>query len=91
MGLRYCSNKSIPESAIYEVMANLLGDSDEEVIKQKVKSIIAYPGIRLEVHLIDGTVHDALWKMPSRKNSWTAEMKEEARRRNYANRNKNRT
>ena len=89
MGLRYCSNKSIPESAIYEVLANLLGAYDELTIKQKVMSITAYPGNRLVVQLSDGTSLETKWKMPSRKDSWTAEMKEKARRRNYANRNKN--
>ena len=68
----------------------MLGASDEVTIKEKVKIIKAYPGNKLVIYLIDGTVHETLWKMPSRKDSWTAEMKEKARRRNYANRNKNR-
>ncbi len=86
----YCSNKEIPTKAIIEVLASLLGTVDEETIKEKVKFITAYPGNRLVVHLTNGSSQEAVWKMPSRKDSWTAEMKEKARRRNYANRNKNR-
>lgn len=89
MGVDYCTNKAIPERALYKMVNEVLGltEFDEGIFKEKVKEIEAYPGNLLIFHFNDGTSKEATWIMPSRKDSWTPEMKEAMRQLNLGEKN----
>lgn len=81
MGKDYCTNKAIPERVLYRVITEVLGleEFDEAVFKEKVEEMVAYPNNLLVIHFKDKTVKEVTWVTPSRKESWTPEMKEQAR------------
>jgi hypothetical protein len=54
-------------------------DFDEKIFKKKVDYMVAESENKIELHLLDGTVDVVTWKDPSRKESWTLEMREKAR------------
>jgi len=54
---------------------------DEAVFKERVSSINAFNGNRLVFHLNDGTTKEIVWQNPSRRESWTDDMKSKARER----------
>ena len=89
MGKEYCTNKAIPERVLYKVVNNVLNleEFDETIFKSKVKEMVAYPNNLLVFYFSDGTSKEVTWEMPSRKESWTEEMKEEMRRLNLGERN----
>ena len=51
----------------------------EAIFKEKVEEMVAYPNNLLVIHFKDKTVKEATWVTPSRKESWTPDMKEQAR------------
>lgn len=81
MGRDYCTNKAIPERVLYKVVADVLGlaEFDEAIFKAKVKEITAKPNNLLEFYMKDGSIKEVTWTAPSRKESWTPEMREQAR------------
>ena len=81
MGKDYCTNKAIPERVLYRVITEVLGleEFDEAVFKEKIEEMMAYPNNLLVIHFKDKTVKEVTWVTPSRKESWTPEMKEQAR------------
>jgi hypothetical protein len=81
-GKEYCnSSKRIPENSLYEALNEYFGtqDFDEKIFKKKVDYMVAESENKIELHLLDGTVDVVTWKDPSRKESWTLEMREKAR------------
>ena len=83
MGKDYCTNKAIPERVLYKVIAEVLGleEFDEIIFKEKVEDMVAYPNNLLVINFKDKTSKEVTWVTPSRKDSWTPEMKEQARQR----------
>ena len=81
MGKEYCTNKAIPERVLYKVVSDILGldKFDESIFKEQVKEMVSYPNNLLVIHFNDGTSKEVTWVIPSRKESWTPEMKEKAR------------
>ena len=81
MGKDYCTNKAIPERVLYKVVTEALGleEFDEAIFKDKVEEMVAHPNNLLIIHFKDKTVKEVTWVTPSRKESWTPEMKEQAR------------
>ena len=66
-----CSSERIPDSIIsaeYEKMC-LLGT---------VEYITVFQKHRIVFHFSDDTEHEVIWKMPSRSDCWTGEMREKA-------------
>ena len=81
-GKEYCnSSKRIPENSLYEALNEYFGtqDFDEKIFKKKVDYMVAESENKIKLHLLDGTVDVVTWKDPSRKESWTLEMREKAR------------
>ena len=81
MGKDYCTNKAIPERVLYKVLAEVLETPtfDEAVFKERVNGMVAYPDNLLVINFKDGTTKSVTWVTPSRKESWTPEMKEQAK------------
>lgn len=77
VGKNACASKQVPESIMNEAVDELLGGHD--LIDEKLNFIKVHPGNLLVFYLKDKTTKDYIWKDPSRKNSWTAEMREMAR------------
>ena len=90
LGKDYCASKKIRDDVLRKATAQALNlDSfDEDVFKERISSIEAFNGNRLVFHLKDGTTKEVIWQNPSRKDSWTDEMKLKAKERwlNYGKR-----
>lgn len=84
-----CNTVGVPESVIIEKAKEALGIDEitKEIVKEKIKSIIAYPNRVLEFVFNDGTKKTMPWELKSRRFSWTDEAREKARTR-ILNRNK---
>lgn len=83
-GKKFCNDsKQIPEEKLYEAINSYLGidEFNEDLFNKKIDYIIANPNNVLEIHLFDGTTDEIKWIDPTRKDSWTPEMKEKARTR----------
>lgn len=76
-----CKNVRIPESFLIEKTKEVLGIDEltKEIIKEKLKSIVAYPDRVLEFVFNDGTKKSIPWELKSRRFSWTDEAREKAR------------
>lgn len=88
-GKKYCPAKQIHESILESVSAQVLGQLkfDNAVFQKEIRCIHVYPENRLIYEFYDGHTKEAYWKDPSRRDSWTPEMKARAAeqmRRRYA-------
>lgn len=81
-----CPSKRIPEEILMKVSANILGidEFDTDIFNDMVSFITVYNGNRLIFRFEDGTEQETYWKDKSRSESWTDEMREKARERQYA-------
>ena len=70
-GRSECPSRQIPERALAKAVPSLDG----------VEAIVAMDGNRLLIKKKDGSAAEIPWKEPSRRDSWTPEMKERARQR----------
>ena len=66
-----CASRQIPQQALDAAVPSLEG----------VRGIVALPGERLRIEFEDGHTEERRWTPPSRRDSWTPEMKEAARKR----------
>lgn len=80
-GKAYCQSKKIPEDTLRKTISDALHiiPWDPEVFSNRVEYMIAVGPNALEVHMRSGTVNRMEWKDRSRSESWTPEMKEQAR------------
>lgn len=87
LGKAYCASKRIRDDVLRKACAQALNlDSfDEKIFKKNVKRIDAYNGNRLVFHFFDGSTKEVFWNKPSRKDSWTQEMKARAREKELNN------
>ena len=86
-GKAYCSKaKRIPEEILYAVTAEVLSipQFDENAFKEKIVRIEVIEANTLKYFFIGGDERVMHWKDRSRRESWTEEMKEKARRKKYA-------
>lgn len=79
-GKSVCPSDNIPDYVLRE-MADEVGGIDN------IHHITAYPHHRVYLHLSNGTTEERIWKHKSRKDSWTDEMKEKARKQEFTRRN----
>ena len=90
LGKDYCASKKIRDDVLRKASAEALNlDSfAEDVFKERVSGIDAFNGNKLVFRLKDGTEKEVIWQSPSRKDSWTDEMKLKAKERwlNYGKR-----
>lgn len=87
LGKAYCASKKIRDDVLRKVCAEALGiDSfDETTFKENIRRIDAFNGNRLVFHFINGISKEVIWDNPSRRDSWTDEMKLKAKERSSKN------
>ena len=88
-GKRYCpTSKAIPEGTLKAVCTQALGlhSFEKEAISAAITAIDACPDNLLRFHFRDGHTAEYRWQDRSRRESWTAEMRETARQRALAGR-----
>ena len=87
LGKAYCASKKIRDDVLRKACAAALGiDSfEEKTFKENVRGIDACNGNRLVLHLANGTTKEIVWDSPSRRDSWTDEMKLKAKERSLKN------
>lgn len=74
-GKAACPSKQIPEEELYRIAIEITDDFD------KITAVTADENNTLIFHLADGKTAVKQWQPRSRRNSWTPEMKENARNR----------
>ena len=88
-GKRYCpTSKAIPEGTLKAACAQVLGlrSFEDETFSSAITAIDACPDNLLRFHFRDGHTTKYRWQDRSRRESWTAEMRETARQRALAGR-----
>lgn len=82
-GKSVCPAKQIPEPTLFAVCCDTLGIDtfDEKVFAEKIREIRVTAPNELVFSFIDGHTETRIWEDRSRRESWTDEMKEAARRR----------
>lgn len=80
-GSKACSAKQVPDKMIKEAANYILGmdEFNEAYFNSVVKTIIVMPENRLVFHMKDESSKGFTWKDRSRKESWTPEMRKQAR------------
>ena len=83
LGKSICDSQQIPESILYAKSAEILRLStfDDDIFSAKVKEIRVPAASKLIFTFYDGTAIETEWENPSRRHSWTDQMKQEARER----------
>jgi DNA invertase Pin-like site-specific DNA recombinase len=80
-GVMGCEAKQVAHKKVIDAANHILNrtEFDEQFFKSKVDSIEVMPKRRLVFHMKDGTSREFSWIESSRRESWTPEMKEQAR------------
>lgn len=78
-GPALCPSKQIGESELYEAIDALM---DRESFFERIDKIVVFPDYRLDFIFLDGEFTHTNYRVRSRKESWTPEMRKEAGRRN---------
>lgn len=83
LGKAHCASKKIRDDVLRKACAEALGMDtfDEAAFKASIERIDAHNGNRLAFHFKDGETKEIIWDAPSRKDSWTEEMRSQARER----------
>ena len=84
LGKRFCHTKQIPEDILIATTVSVLGiaEFDEEIFLNQIERI-EVPAFNHLVYIFkDGHREERIWQDKSRRDSWTDEMREQARRRN---------
>ncbi len=84
LGKRFCHTKQIPEDILIATTVSVLGitEFDEEVFLNQIERI-EVPAFNHLVYIFkDGHREERIWQDKSRRDSWTDEMRQQARRRN---------
>lgn len=87
LGKAYCASKKIRDDVLRKACAEALGiDSfDETTFKENIRRVDAFNGNRLVFHFINEISKEVIWDNPSRRDSWTDEMKLKAKERSSKN------
>lgn len=82
LGSKGCFSKQIPNDALQILTKEILGVDEltSEIIDERIEKVIVGDDRLLTFYLKDGSQIDAHWMQKSRSESWTEEMKENARR-----------
>ena len=80
-GKKECPAKQIPDETLCATVADVLGTPyfDENIFEEKIEKIVVPKNNSLMFVFKDGQTVERTWKDRSRKESWTPEMKEQAR------------
>ena len=82
-GISACSMKPIPEDVLKRLASEVLGmdEFDPNAITSNILKIIIPKFGEVEFHTTDGRSETKTWRYPSRRDSWTDEMKQAAKQR----------
>ena len=82
LGSKKCLSKQIPNDALQILAKEILGVDEltSEIIDERIEKVIVGDDRLLTFYLKDGNKIDSHWMQKSRSESWTKEMKENARR-----------
>lgn len=80
-GKEACHSKQVPTEILIDASNHILRkqEFDEEYFKSKVDFILVMPNRKLVFQMNDGTSEEYFWVEKSRSESWTPEMREQAR------------
>ena len=83
LGKSACASKQIPESVLIAAAADALGLPmfDAAIFEERVDHILVPEANRLVFALKSGEQFEKMWRQPSRRDSWTPEMRQAARAR----------
>ena len=86
IGKAECNAKSVPDSELTRITLEVLNikELDRDLIEDKLECIEVFKDNKLLYHLKDGSTVERTWNDISRRDSWTEEMKKEARRKSLA-------
>ena len=86
IGKAQCNAKSVPDSELTRITLEVLNikELDRDLIEDKLECIEVFKDNKLLYHLLDGSTVERTWNDISRRDSWTEEMKKEARRKSLA-------
>ena len=85
-GKTECDAKSVPDAELTRITLEVLNikELDRDLIEDKLEVIEVLKDNKLLYHLKDRSTVARTWKDISRRDSWTEEMKKEARRKSLA-------
>lgn len=85
-GKTECDAKSVPDAELTRITLEVLNikELDSDLIEGKLEVIEVFKNNKLLYHLKDGSTVERTWNDISRRDSWTEEMKKEARRKSPA-------
>lgn len=80
-GVHACHSKQVPTEILIEASNHILNRPkfDNKFFKSKVDYILVMPNRKLVFQMKDGTREEYIWIEKSRSESWTSEMREQAR------------
>lgn len=86
IGKAGCDAKSVPDVELTRITLEVLNikELDRDLIEDKLEFIEVLKNNKLLYHLKDGKTVERTWNDISRRDSWTEEMKKEARRKSLA-------
>ena len=86
IGKAECDAKSVPDVELTRITLEVLNikELDRDLIEDKLEFIEVLKNNKLLYHLKDGSTVERTWNDISRRDSWTEEMKKEARRKSLA-------
>ena len=86
IGKAECDAKSVPDAELTRITLEVLNikELDRDLIEDKLECIEVFKDNKLLYHLLDGSTVERTWNDISRRDSWTEEMKKEARRKSLA-------
>ena len=86
IGKAECNAKSVPDAELTRITLEVLNikELDRDLIEDKLECIEVFKDNKLLYHLLDGSTVERTWNDISRRDSWTEEMKKEARRKSLA-------
>lgn len=86
IGKSECDAKSVPDAELTRITLEVLNikELDRDLIEDKLECIEVFKDNKLLYRLLDGKTVERTWNDISRRDSWTEEMKKEARRKSLA-------
>lgn len=84
-GQAVCNSKQVSDDKVKEAAKSILNlnEFSETILKAKVDMIEVMPDKKILFHMMDGTIKEYVWDS-SRSDSWTPEMREQARMRAFS-------
>ena len=86
VGKAECDAKSVPDAELTRITLEVLNikELDRDLIEDNLEFIEVFKDNKLLYHLLNGKTVERTWNDISRRDSWTEEMKKEARRKSLA-------